>query len=110
MTLIQISQLIISLSVILVWTLRYNAVKRDFEQFGLTNVVRNIVGVTKLLTSFLLILGLWFPETTIVSCSIMCVFMLAAQYFHWSVNNPIIKKAPSIVLFSLCVIVLINNI
>ena len=36
MTLIQISQLIISLSVILVWTLRYNAVKRDFEQFGLT--------------------------------------------------------------------------
>jgi len=110
MTLIQISQLIISLSVILVWTLRYNAVKRDFEQFGLTNVARNIVGVTKLLTSFLLILGLWIPETTIVSCSIMCVFMLAAQYFHWSVSNPIIKKAPSIVLFSLCVIVLINNI
>lgn len=108
MTIIQISQLIISLSVIFVWTVRYKNVQKEFELFGIKKIIKPI-GITKVLLSILLIIGLWVPETTLLSSISMGIFMLSAQYFHWSVNNPFYKKLPSIILFSLCIIILLNQ-
>ena len=108
MTIIQISQLIISLSVIFVWTVRYKNVQKEFELFGIKKIIKPI-GITKVLLSILLIIGLWVPETTILSSVSMGIMMLSAQYFHWTVNNPFYKKLPSIILFSLCIIILLNQ-
>ena len=108
MNFIQLSQLIIALSVIFVWTFRYKNVQKEFELFGIKKITKPI-GITKILISILLIIGLWVPETTIVSSVSMGIMMLSAQYFHWSVNNPLMKKLPSIILFSLCIIILLNQ-
>ena len=40
MTIIQISQLIISLSVIFVWTVRYKNVQKEFELFGIKKIIK----------------------------------------------------------------------
>ena len=48
MTIIQISQLIISLSVIFVWTVRYKNVQKEFELFGIKKIIKPI-GITKFL-------------------------------------------------------------
>ena len=108
MNLIQITQLTIALSVIFVWIFRYKNIQKDFELFGLNKIIKP-VGITKVLLSILLIIGLWIPETTLISSASMGVFMLSAQYFHWSVNNPLYKKLPSIILFSMCIIILLNQ-
>jgi hypothetical protein len=108
MTLLQITQLTIALSVIFVWLFRYENIKKEFELFGIKKIIK-AVGITKILISILLIIGLWVPETTLVSSATMGIFMLSAQYFHWSVSNPLYKKLPSIILFSLCIIILLNQ-
>lgn len=108
MNLIQITQLTIALSVIFVWIFRYKNIQKDFELFGLNKIIKP-VGITKVLLSIFLIIGLWIPQTTLISSASMGVFMLSAQYFHWSVNNPLYKKLPSIILFSMCIIILLNQ-
>lgn len=109
MNFIQISQLIIALSVLFVWTFRYKNVQKEFKLFGLGPNTLITVGITKVILAILLIIGLWIPETTILSSVSMGIFMLSAQYFHWIVNNPLYKKLPSIILFSLCIIILLNQ-
>lgn len=105
MTIIQLSQIVIALSVIFVWTIRWNQVKVEFEIFGLSKVTRNTVGLTKLSISLLLIIGLWIPQISPLSSLSMGLFMISAQYFHWRNNNSIIKKLPSLVLFILCLVI-----
>ena len=46
--LINLAQIIVATSVVYVWTFRFHNVIKEFEQFGLSDLTRNIVGVTKI--------------------------------------------------------------
>ena len=103
--LIKILQLVISLSVAYVWIFRYHNVEKEFVSFGLSNVVRNLVGVSKTILGTLLVLGIWYPNFIFSAAILMGCFMIAAQLFHFKVKNPFIKRLPSLVLLLLCVVV-----
>ena len=105
--LIILAQLIIAISILSVWTLRYQNVDRDFNNFKLSNKVKNIVGATKISLSTALILGIWYPDLIFFSTLSLALFMIAAQYFHFKVANPIVKKAPSFILLILCLFVVV---
>jgi hypothetical protein len=99
--LINLSQIIVAISVVYVWTFRFHNVLKEFEQFGLSDLTRNIVGATKISLSTLLIVGIWYSSLVIIPSILMGLLMIVAQYFHFKISNPFIKHLPSLILFSL---------
>lgn len=90
-------QLIVSISVFIVWIFRYDNIVVEFKVYGYSDLLRNFVGVAKTSTSTLLILGLWFNEITIYASLSMAFFMFCAQLSHIKVKNPFIKFVPSLI-------------
>lgn len=100
-----LSQLVLGLSVAFVWIFRYDNVVKEFKQFGLSDLTRNFVGAAKMAMATLIIAGIWFPSLVQIPALIMGMFMVAAQYFHFKIKNPINKHLPSLVLLLLCVFI-----
>ena len=90
-------QLIVAISVLIVWVFRYDNIIVEFKHYGYPDLLRNFVGVAKTSTSTLLILGLWYNEITIYASLSMAFFMLCAQLSHIKVKNPFIKFVPSLI-------------
>jgi hypothetical protein len=97
-------QLTLGLSVAYVWTFRYFNVVKEFTLFGLSDLTRNLVGVSKIALATLIIAGIWYPSLVQIPAALMGLFMVAAQYFHFSVKNPLVKHIPSLILLALSAI------
>ena len=97
--------LIVSLSVIIVWVFRRDNIIKEFKQYGLSDLLQNIVGAVKISLSTILIIGIWYEELLqdllIASSLIMAFLMICAQYFHIKVKNPWRKFIPSFFLLIL---------
>ena len=50
-----IAQIIVSISIIIVWIFRYDNIVLEFKQYGLSDLVRNIVGASKISLSLKLL-------------------------------------------------------
>ena len=108
--LINLSQLIIAISVVYVWTFRFHNVLKEFEQFGLSDLTRNIVGATKISLATLLIVGLWYSSLVLIPSIFMGLLMIGAQYFHLKISNPFIKHLPSLILLVLSAFIAYSSI
>ena len=97
-----ILQIGIALSVLYVWVFRFHNVIKEFEQFGLNDITRNLVGASKNSLATRLVAGIWFPSLVFGSSILMGVFMISAQYFHFKVNNPFKQRLPSLILLIAC--------
>ena len=98
----KLAQVSIALSVAFVWIFRYHNVILEFKSFGLSDLTRNFVGVSKIALSTLLVTGVWYPSLVFVSSLLMGFFMVSAQFFHFKINNSFIKHLPSLALLMLC--------
>ena len=99
--LLNLTQIIIAISVVYVWTFRFHNVLKEFEQFGLSDLTRNIVGATKISLATLLVAGIWHPSLVLIPSILMGLLMVGAQYFHFKISNPFIKHLPSLILLVL---------
>ena len=99
--LLTLSQIIVTVSVVYVWTFRFHNVLKEFEQFGLSDLTRNIVGATKISLATLLVAGIWHPSLVLIPSILMGLLMVGAQYFHFKISNPLIKHLPSLILLVL---------
>ena len=108
--LLSLAQLVLALSVAYVWIFRYHNVVKEFIQFGLNDVTRNFVGVTKIALSTLLVAGIWYTALVQIPAVLMGMFMIAAQYFHFKIKNPFIKHLPSLILLILCAVIAFGSI
>lgn len=108
--LINLAQLVLGLSVAYVWIFRYHNVVKEFKQFGLSDLTRNFVGASKIALSTLLIAGIWHSSLIQISAALMGLFMIAAQYFHFKIKNPFIKRLPSLILLILSAIIAIGSV
>ncbi len=106
---IKVVQLVVGLSVLFVWFFRYNNVVTDFNQFGLNNITRRLVGLAKVTLAVLLIAGVWYPSLVLISAIGMGLFMVAAQYFHYKIKNSFTKHLPSLFLLILCAFIAIGS-
>ena len=101
-TLQLVLQSAVAISVVYVWVFRYHNVLKEFEQFGLGDTTRNLVGATKISLATLLVVGIWYESLIFIPAILMGLFMVSAQYFHFKVKNPFIQKLPSLVLLIFC--------
>lgn len=98
-------QVVIALSVCYVWIVRYDNIVKEFKQYGITDLLRNFVGATKIALSTLLIAGIWYPALVLVPALLMAGLMVCAQAAHFKVKNPMIKFIPSALLLLLSLFV-----
>jgi len=97
----QICQITVAISVLFVWVFRFHNVLKEFKQFGLSDITRNLVGASKIALSTLLIVGIWDTNLVLIPSILMGFFMIGAQYFHFKVKNSFIKHLPSLFLLIL---------
>tara|TARA_B110000305_G_scaffold31373_1_gene30109 strand:- start:608 stop:943 length:336 start_codon:yes stop_codon:yes gene_type:complete len=100
--LLNLTQMIVAISVAYVWTFRFHNVEKEFNQFGLSNLIRNLIGATKISLATLLVVGVWYSSLIFVPSLLMGLLMIGAQYFHFKISNPFIKHLPSLILLILC--------
>jgi hypothetical protein len=100
-----IAQVIVALSIVYVWIFRFDNIVKEFEQYGLSDLTRSIVGSSKIALSTLLIAGIWYPGLVLIPALLMAFLMIAAQYFHFKVGNPWQKHIPSLFLLVLCLFI-----
>ena len=105
-----LSQLVVAISVVIVWVFRRENIIVEFEQYGISDIIRNIVGASKISLATILILGIWYNEFLIASSLAMAFLMICAQYFHIKVRNPFSKFIPSLCLLILCLFIAAKNI
>lgn len=101
----QLTQLIIAVSVCYIWIFRFDNIVLEFKQYQLPDVVRNLVGASKIALSTLLVAGIWFPSLVVIPSLLMAFLMLSAQYFHFKVKNPWLKHVPSLAFLILSLFV-----
>ena len=97
-----VAQIIVALSIGIVWIFRFNNIEKEFHQYGLNVLTRSSVGAAKIVLSTLLIAGIWYPSLVLIPALLMAFLMLSAQYFHFKVRNPLQKRLPSLFLLMLC--------
>jgi hypothetical protein len=100
-----IAQAIVAVSVLYVWIFRFDNVVKEFNQYGLSNLTRSMVGAAKIALSTLLIAGIWYSDLVLIPALLMGGFMISAQYFHFKVGNPWQKRVPSFLLLILCLFI-----
>jgi len=104
-----LAQIVVSISVVIVWVFRRDNIALEFEQYELSNLSQNIVGALKISLATILILGIWYNELLILSSLLMAFLMICAQYFHFKVKNPWIKFMPSLALLILSLFIAATN-
>jgi hypothetical protein len=104
-TLSVIAQLIVAISIVIVWVFRFDNIVKEFNQYGLSDLMRTMVGSTKIALATLLVAGIWYPSLVLIPALLMASLMLSAQYFHFKVNNPWHKRMPSLFLLLLCLFI-----
>ena len=100
-----VAQLIVALAVGFVWVFRFDNIVKEFHQYGLSDLTRTMVGAAKIILATLLVVGIWYPALVLIPALLMGLLMVAAQYFHFKVNNPWSKHLPSLFLLALCVFI-----
>ncbi|MFD2787468.1 DoxX family protein [Hymenobacter rubripertinctus] len=104
-TIVTLAQLIIALSIVIVWVFRFDNIVEEFKQYGLPDLVRNLVGAAKIALATLLVAGIWYPGLVLVPALLMAFLMLCAQVAHIKVRNPWHKYVPSLLLLLLSLFV-----
>lgn len=104
-TLTLLSQLVIALSIVIVWVFRFDNIVLEFKQYGLSTLTRSLVGFSKIVLATLLVVGAWYPSLVVIPALLMGLLMISAQYFHFKVNNPFHKRIPALFLLILCLFV-----
>ncbi len=99
------AQIIVALSIGIVWIFRFDNIVKEFKQYGLSDLVRTLVGSAKIVLATLLMVGIWYPQLVLVPALLMAFLMLSAQYFHFKVKNPWQKHIPSLFLLALCIFI-----
>jgi hypothetical protein len=104
-TLANCAQFIIALSIIIVWVFRFDNIVKEFKQYGIPDLIRNMVGAAKISLSTLLIAAIWYPALAFIPALLMAFLMVCAQIAHIRVKNPFFKFLPSFVLLILSLFV-----
>ena len=99
------AQVIIAVSIVIVWVGRFDNIVKEFKEYGIPDLVRNAVGATKIALSTLLIVGIWYPSLVMVPALIMAFLMLCAQIAHFRARHSLQKYLPSLGLLLLSLFV-----
>ena len=104
---IELIKAIVLASVFFVWVVRYENIIKEFEQYQLPSWVRDLVGIIKLTSVYLINFGP--PELAKLGALAIAMLMFAAMVTHLKVKNPIHKMLPSTTLCIIGIVLFLNS-
>ena len=104
---IELIKAIVLASVFFVWVVRYENIIKEFEQYQLPSWVRDLVGIIKLTSVYLINFGS--PELSRLGALAIAMLMFAAMVTHLKVKNPLHKMLPSTTLCIIGIILFLNS-
>ena len=99
------AQMIIAISIVIVWVFRFDNIVKEFKQYGLSDLVRSMVGAAKISLATLLVVGIFYQKVVFVSALLMAFLMVCALLAHIKVRNTFKKYIPSFLLLVLSLFV-----
>ncbi len=117
MDLIILIKIIISLSILNVWIMRYNkktkyrggnanSLKEEFEVYGLPTWLIYVVGFLKISLAFMILTAIWITQITLYAAVSMSILMVSAIIMHIKIKDPLKKSLPALsillLLLALC--------
>ena len=100
-----VAQIIVALSIGYVWIFRLGNVEKEFHEYGLNDLIRNLVGASKIALSTLLVAGIWYPSLILIPALLLAFLMVCAQYFHFRCRHSLQKHLPSLILLFFCLLI-----
>ncbi len=100
-----IFQLVIAISILNVWVLKFETIANDFKTFNFPDWFRNIVGIAKGLLCVMLIGGIWMYQLAVIASLSISLFMLVAVIAHYIAKHSFSKTLPALGLCLLCFLV-----
>jgi hypothetical protein len=103
---IELTKILVFSSVLFVWVVRYKNIVEEFRVYHYPDWLRDMVGIIKIS----LVVMLMREDAFLVKfgASGIMVLMLAAMITHLRVKNPFVKMLPSMILFTLCSLILVS--
>lgn len=112
-SILNILLVVVSVTVITAWTYNINLdttfrggdatnMIEEFEAYGLNQTTMVVVGIFKVSCAIMLLFGLKYRKLILPAAGVMALFMIAAVYFHFSISDPIIPTAPSLLMLASC--------
>ncbi len=103
---ISILKVVVLSSVFFVWFIRYDNIVEEFNSYGYSEKLRDLVGILKI-TCVIMIQS---SDPTIVKLgsAALAGLMLCAMATHIRVRNPLLEIAPSSTLMAFSVIIFFN--
>lgn len=98
-------QALVAAAIFFVWVVRYQNIIEEFEQYGLPNWLRDLVGILKLTFSLMLLIGITRPLFAIVGGLGIAFLMACAFITHLRVKNPLSKMFPSLGLLAISLVI-----
>lgn len=111
-SLLTVLQVVIGLGLLNVWVLRPSAatpyrggdartLREEFAAYGLPTWFFYLVGVLKVGSGAMLLVGLWVPALVLPAGTIVAGLMLGALAMHLKVGDPIVKSAPAAAMLAM---------
>ena len=105
---IEVLKIVVTISILFVWFVRYENIKKEFKEYGYPSWFRDLVGILKISFTTMLhsnTLGV----VNIGSLGIL-LLMVGAVYTHIKVKNSFRKYLASLAMLIICVIIIYLNI
>jgi hypothetical protein len=115
-------QVIVALGLLNVWLVRAKAstayrggsaqsLKEEFATYGLPDWTFYVVGILKVGSAILLLLGIWMKSPDLVRLPALVVagLMVGALAMHAKVKDPLTKSLPALAMLLMCVAIWFLN-
>lgn len=115
-------QVIVALGLLNVWLVRAKAstayrggsaqsLKEEFATYGLPDWTFYVVGILKVGSAILLLLGIWVksPDLVRLPALIVAGLMVGALAMHAKVKDPLTKSLPALAMLLMCVAIWFLN-
>ena len=96
---------LVAASIFFVWVVRYANIVDEFNQYGLPNWLRDLVGILKMTFALFLLIGIERGVCAVLGGIGIAVLMGAAVFTHVRVKNPVFKMLPSSTLLMLSALI-----
>ncbi len=103
-------QIVIALSILKVWVIKFSTIKADFKAFNLPDWLRNLIGTVKILLSVGIIAGIWINWLAIYVSVMIGALMIGAICAHYFAGHSFKKSLEALIVLLLCLGVAYLNI
>ncbi len=113
-----ILQVVVGLGLLNVWLVRARSstgfrggsaqsLKEEFSAYGLPDWFFYAIGVLKIGSAVLLILGIWVPAVVLPAAGTVAALMVGALSMHAKVKDPWIKSLPALLMLLMAVAIVL---